>query len=106
MKLHTLRFSISTLYLLVHALLDFSFQNPRSLWFVKVGDFEEMSCIQPSIVNPPHDHLTPDMLFIDVTVDVQKAIEKEHIVIGNEYKLDGGGIRVRQYVLTCHCVSG
>jgi hypothetical protein len=46
-------------------------------------------------VNPPHDHLTPDMLFIDVSVDVQEAIDIEHIVIGNEFKLDGGGMRVR-----------
>src|SRR5579871_2446862 len=50
----TLILAISALNFLVDALLNFSFQYPRALRFIKIRHFQDLSRIHPTIALPSH----------------------------------------------------
>ena len=56
----TLALAITTLNLLMNTFLHLALQNPSSLRLVKVGHFEQLSRVQPSIILPSHHQLLAD----------------------------------------------
>lgn len=46
------------------ALLNLAFENPRSLWFIEIGNLEQLSRVEPTIVLPPHHKLLAHDQFI------------------------------------------
>lgn len=58
-------FAITTLDLLMNTLLHFSFQNSSPCWFVKAGDFQDVSCIDPIVRSTSHDMVIANLEFID-----------------------------------------
>ena len=60
-----LELSISTLNLLVRALLDFPLQNPRASGLVEVGDLEDVGRIDPVVFTLPHNMLAIDVQLVN-----------------------------------------
>lgn len=71
MPRHTLIFPVSTLDLLMHAFLHFSFQDPRPRGLVKIGYFEDMCGIDPAVGPPAHDIVAVDIELVDWYLSVE-----------------------------------
>lgn len=57
----TLVFSITTLHLLMHPLLDLSFENSSSCRLIESSCLENMRCIDPVIRPPSHNTVAIDL---------------------------------------------
>ena len=61
----TLIFAISTLHLLVNALLDLPFEDASSSWFVKTGNLEDVCRIDPIVRPASHDMVSKQLELVD-----------------------------------------
>lgn len=92
----TLVFAISTLHLLVHALLHLALQDTRARRLVVVGDFEDVRRVDPVVGAPAHDVVAADIVFVHRHVAVRRAVDA--LVVGRHF----GDLRV---VMVTVCVG-
>ena len=58
-------FAISTLHLLVNALLDLPFEDASSSWFVKTGNLEDVCRIDPIVPTSSHHIVGSNFELVD-----------------------------------------
>ena len=64
-------FAIAALDFLVYALLHFSFQDSGSCWFVKAGNLQDVSSIDPFVRPSSHDMVIADLELIDGHLQIE-----------------------------------
>lgn len=61
----TLVFAISSLHLLVHALLDLALENAGASRLVEVGDLQDVGCIDPVVGAAAHNMVAGNIELVD-----------------------------------------
>ena len=61
----TLILAVSALNFLMDTFLYLSLQDPRSLWLVVIGYFENVCCIDPTVLAASHDMAATNIEFKD-----------------------------------------
>jgi hypothetical protein len=66
-------FAISTLDLLVHALLDFALEDTGSGRLIVVGYLEDVGCVDPVVGTTAHDMVAVDIALVDGNLEFVSA---------------------------------